>query len=545
MKSDIEIAKETKIQNINQVANTLGLKEEQLYNYGPHIAKIKLNQIDNQTSKNSKLILVTAINPTPTGEGKTTVNIGLSMALNKLGKKAISVLREPSLGPVFGIKGGATGGGKSQILPMTDINLHFTGDLHAITTANNLIAAAIDNHIFQGNELDIQEVVFRRCLDMNDRALRDLTLNGKNLRSESFNITAASEMMAIFCLAKDIADFKKRVESIIVGFNFNKQPILAKNLNVAGAVIAIIQQALNPNLVQTSENTPAIIHGGPFANIAHGCNSIIATELSQKLADYTVVEAGFGADLGAEKFFDIKANLFDLKPNAVVLVTTIRSLKYQAGVELADLTQENVAALETGLNHLYQHIENLQKFGVQVVVSINQFTSDTKAEIELLSQKLTEKDVDFALTEIWAKGSAGGLELAQKVIDACQQKSNFRPLYQLSDSIEDKIEIVAKQIYRAGEIEYSDLALEQLAKIEQIAKNSPVCIAKTQVSFSDNPELLNTPQNHTLHIKEIEYNGGSNFIIVKTGKIMTMPGLAKNAAYQQIDVIDGEITGIF
>ncbi len=542
MKSDIEIAQSIKLESIAQIGAKLGLKSDQLYYYGDHIAKIRTNTVT--SDKKGKLVLVTAINPTPAGEGKTTVNIGLSMALNKLGQSALSVLREPSLGPVFGIKGGATGGGYSQILPMTDINLHFTGDLHAITTANNLIAAVIDNHIYHGNQLDIKRVTFKRCLDLNDRALRELTINGRNSRPESFNITAASEMMAIFCLARDLDDFKQRVDNTIVGYNSLNQPVYAKSLQVTGAVAAIIKQALLPNLVQTTEQTPAIIHGGPFANIAHGCNSIIATDLGQKLADYTIVEAGFGADLGAEKFFDIKANLFDLKPAAVVLVATIRSLKYQAGVALNELTSENLSALKQGLAHLDQHIANLKKYHLPIVVSINKFSSDTESEIELISKHLTDNQVEFALTDIWAQGSAGGLELAQKIIDL-KDENNFQPLYQLDQAIKTKIELVAKQIYRANKVVYSDLALEQLAQIEQLTNNSPVCIAKTQVSFSDNPKLLNTPTNFDLHVQEIDYNSGANFVVVKTGKIMTMPGLAKQAAYFDVDVIDDQIVGIF
>ncbi len=543
MKSDIELANQVELKSIEQVAAQFGIDKDQLYFYGDYIAKIKSNAI--KSNKQSKLVLVTATNSTPAGEGKTTVNIGLSMALNKIGKQAISVLREPSLGPVFGTKGGATGGGRSQILPMTDINLHFTGDLHALTTANNLIAAAIDNHIHQGNELDIQQVVFRRCLDMNDRALRNLTINSENPRSESFNITAASELMAIFCLATDLDDFKHRVEQIIIGFDSHNQPIRAKELQVAGAVTAVIKQALNPNLVQTSENTLAIVHGGPFANIAHGCNSIIATELSQKIADYTIVEAGFGADLGAEKFFNLKSNIFNLKPDAVVLVTTIRSLKYQSGVKLADLQLENIEALEQGLKHLDQHIENLKKFKLPIVVSINQFTTDTEQEIDVIRQHLAEQKVEYALTQIWANGSAGGEELAQQVAKACQQDSQFEPLYQLTDSIESKIETIAREIYRADGVDYSEQAKDQLAQLETITKNVPICIAKTQTSFSDNPKLLNTPRNFRLQVKQIEYNAGADFVVVKTGQIMTMPGLSKQPAFQAIDVKNDQIIGVF
>ncbi len=543
MKSDIEIANSVKAMPIEQVATKVGLDRKQLYFYGDQIAKIKTDTVSGD--KKSKLILVTATNPTPAGEGKTTVNIGLSMALNRLGKSAISVLREPSMGPVFGVKGGATGGGWSQILPMTDINLHFTGDSHAITAANNLLAAAIDNHIYQGNQSDIQKVIFRRCLDVNDRALRDLTLNGKDSRSESFNITAASEMMAIFCLATDLDDFKNRVDKIIIGYDSQDQPVYAKSLQVSGAIAAIIKQALEPNLVQTLEQTPAIVHGGPFANIAHGCNSIIATRLGQKLADYTIVEAGFGADLGAEKFFDIKANLFDLNPDAVVLVTTIRSLKYQGGAMLEGLKQQDLMSLQKGLAHLEQHIENLKQYNLPVIVAINQFSSDTDAEISLLKKYLQDNQVQFALSTVWQGGGAGGEQLAEQVIEACNKPNDFVPLYKLSDSLENKITTVAQRIYRAEKVVYSDLAKAQLEQISQLAKDAPVCIAKTQSSFSDNPKLLGAPRGWNLQVRETEYNAGSNFVIVKTGKIMTMPGLPKQPAYQRVDVIGGQISGIF
>ena len=548
--TDIEIARSITPKNITEVAKDLNI-ENYIETYGKSKAKISLDILNNN-GKKSKLILVTAINPTPMGEGKTTVSISLSDALNKLGKKSILALREPSLGPVFGIKGGAAGGGYAQVIPMEEINLHFTGDFHAITTANNLLCSIIDNHIYQGNNLKIAKVIFKRCLDLNDRQLRVINTGlseEKNIvsRMDGFDITAASEIMAILCLSKDLNDLKRRLGNIVIGYDSNGKEITAHDLKAEGAMTVLLKDAIKPNLVQTLEGNPAIIHGGPFANIAHGCNSIIATNIAMTLGDYTVTEAGFGADLGAEKFLDIKCRKAGLNPDAVVLVATIRSLKYHGGLSKEDITKEDIKSLEKGLSNLYKHINNLKEvYGLNVVVAINKFHNDTDREIEYLSQSLRENNISFAVTTGYSSGSDGSLELAKKVIEAANKDNNFKFVYEDSDDIKAKIFKVANKIYGAEDVEYTKEAEKE---IEVITKNGhsnlPICIAKTQYSLSDDPKNLNCQDKFNIHVKEVVLKAGAEFIVVLTGKIMTMPGLPKIPNSENIDIINNQIEGIF
>ena len=548
---DIEIARSAKLKNIKEITDKLNIPESEVEPIGKYKAKISLNYLEElKDKKDGKLILVTAINPTPLGEGKTTTSIGLADGLNKIDKKAILALREPSLGPVFGIKGGATGGGHSQVAPMEDINLHFTGDIHAITSANNLLSAIIDNHIFQGNELGFDKVVWKRCVDLNDRALRtvEIGLSGeKNMtpREDHFDISVASEIMAIFCLAISLKDLKRRLGNIIVGYNKEGNPIYCHDLKAEGSLTVLLKDALNPNIVQTLENNPAIIHGGPFANIAHGCNSVLATKMAMKLADYTVTEAGFGADLGAEKFLDIKCRQMGISPDAVVIVATLRALKYHGGVAKDEVNNENEEALKEGIHNLLKHVENIKKYGLNPIVAINKFTSDTEKEIEILQNGLEGK-VEFSLLENWAKGGEGAKDLAEKVVKICEEPKNFKPIYELKLSLEEKIEKVAKEIYGARNVIYSDEAKTQIEQIRNLAKNMPVCIAKTQYSFSDDPKNLLCKEPFDIHINSVELKNGAEFVVVKTGKIMTMPGLPKNPAAENIDIDDdGNIVGIF
>ena len=551
---DIEIARNAKLKNINEIAEKLKISEDYLEQYGKNKAKINLDILKElKEKKNGKLILVTSINPTPLGEGKTTVSIGLVDGLNKIGKNAMAALREPSLGPVFGIKGGATGGGYSQVAPMEEINLHFTGDLHAITAANNLLSAMIDNHIYYGNELKFKTVTWKRCLDLNDRQLRKINtgLSGeKNIvpREDGFDITVASEIMAILCLAEDIEDLKNKIGNIIVGYNESGEPITAKQLNAQGAMTALLKDAIKPNLVQTLENNPVIIHGGPFANIAHGCNSIIATKLSLKLSDYIVTEAGFGADLGAEKFLDIKCRKANLKPDCVVCVATIKALKYHGGMPKEEIQNESIEALKRGSKNILQHIDNLKnKYGLNVVVAINRYTSDTEKEIETLSDILKEHGVELSLCENWGKGGAGITDLAEKVVDLCEKESSLNYMYDLNETIEEKIEDVAKKVYGAEGVEYSEKAKESIKRITDLGyANLPVCIAKTQYSFSDDPKNLECEGPFNIHAEDIILKSGAGFIVVITGKIMTMPGLPKVPAAEKVDVNEeGNIVGIF
>ena len=548
---DIEIARSAKLKNVMEITNKLNIPESEVEPIGKYKAKISLNYLENlKNKKEGKLILVTAINPTPLGEGKTTTSIGLADGLNAINKNAILALREPSLGPVFGIKGGATGGGHSQVAPMEDINLHFTGDIHAITSANNLLSAIIDNHIFQGNELGFEKITWKRCVDLNDRALRtvEIGLSGeKNMtpREDHFDITVASEIMAIFCLATSIKDLKRRLGNIIVGYNKQGNPIYCHDLNAEGSLTVLLKDALNPNIVQTLENNPAIIHGGPFANIAHGCNSILATKMALKLGDYTVTEAGFGADLGAEKFLDIKCRQMGISPDAVVIVATLRALKYHGGVAKDEVNNENEEALKEGINNLLKHVENIKKYGLNPIVAINKFTSDTEKEIEILQNELEGK-VEFSLLENWAKGGIGAKDLAEKVVRICEKPKNFKPIYELNLSLEEKIEKVAKEIYGAKNVVYSEEAKIDIEQIRNLAKNMPVCIAKTQYSFSDDPKNLLCKNPFDIHISSVELKNGSEFVVVKTGKIMTMPGLPKNPATENIDIDEnGNIVGIF
>lgn len=546
---DIEIARNAKLKNINKIAEALKIDDEYVEQYGKYKAKISLDYYEKIKNNNDgKLILVTAINPTPLGEGKTTTSIGITDALNKLNKKSILALREPSLGPVFGIKGGATGGGYSQVAPMEDINLHFTGDIHAITTANNLLSAIIDNHIWQGNELEIEKVTWKRCLDLNDRALRkvQISLSGeKNMlpREDGFDITVASEIMAILCLAKDMKDLKRRLGNIIIGYNKQNNPITCKDLKAEGSLAVILKDAVNPNLVQTLENNPVLIHGGPFANIAHGCNSVIATNMALKMGDYVITEAGFGADLGAEKFLDIKCRLLNKKPNAVVIVATLRALKYHGGVSKEECTNENVEALKIGINNLLRHIENIKKYGITPIVAINKFSNDTEREIETLKQML-EETVEISLLENWEKGGEGAIDLANKLIKICENENNFEYIYNINDTIEEKITKVAQKIYGAIGVEYSELAKEQLEKLNNL--KMPICIAKTQYSFSDDPKDLLGDKPFNLHVTDLKLKAGAEFIVVLTGKIMTMPGLPKKPAAENINIDhNGIIEGIF
>ncbi|SDB09969.1 Formate-tetrahydrofolate ligase [Pseudobutyrivibrio sp. YE44] len=556
MKSDIQIAQEAKMVHIKEVASSLNITEDDLELYGKYKAKLSdelLSKIE--SNKNGKLVLVTAINPTPAGEGKTTTSVGLGQAMGVLGKKACLALREPSLGPCFGIKGGAAGGGYAQVVPMEDLNLHFTGDFHAITSANNLLAAMLDNHIQQGNSLGIdpRQVVWKRCLDMNDRALRNIVVGlGSKMdgmvREDHFVITVASEIMAILCLADDMHDLKKRLGRIIVAYSFDGKPVTADDLQATGAMAALLKDALKPNLIQTLEHTPAIVHGGPFANIAHGCNSVRATKASMKLADITITEAGFGADLGAEKFFDIKCRMAGLSPDAVVLVATVRALKYNGGVPKAELTNENLDALKKGIVNLEKHIENLQKYGVPVVVTLNSFVTDTEAETEFVRNFCEERGCEFALSEVWEKGGEGGVALAEKVLSVLENKeSNFKPLYEDSLSLKDKIKTVATEIYGAADVSYSAAAEKELKRIEELGMgNFPVCMAKTQYSLSDDAAKLGRPEGFTLNVREVYASAGAGFVVAVTGSIMTMPGLPKQPAANNIDVTDdGVITGLF
>ena len=556
MKSDIEIAQEAKMLHIREIAEKLDISEDDLELYGKYKAKLT-DELMNRVKDNpdGKLILVTAINPTPAGEGKTTTSVGLGQAFGKLGKKAVIALREPSLGPCFGIKGGAAGGGYAQVVPMEDLNLHFTGDFHAITSANNLLAALLDNHIQQGNELGIdpRQIVWKRCMDMNDRVLRNIVVGLGNkmdgmVREDHFVITVASEIMAILCLADDMHDLKKRLGRIIVAYNFEGQPVTADDLQATGAMAALLKDALKPNLIQTLEHTPAIVHGGPFANIAHGCNSVRATKTALKLADYVITEAGFGADLGAEKFFDIKCRMAGLCPDAVVLVATIRALKYNGGVAKADLGTENLDALKKGIVNLEKHIENLQKYGVLVVVTLNSFVTDTGAETDFVERFCEERGCEFALSEVWEKGGEGGIALADKVLATLEQKeSHFAPLYADELSLEEKIETVAKEIYGADGVTYSAAAKKELKRIADLGMSHfPVCMAKTQYSLSDDASKLGRPSGFTVNVREVYVSAGAGFVVAVTGAIMTMPGLSRQPAAYGIDVNDeGVITGLF
>ena len=556
MKTDIQIAQEATMLPIKDVAASIGIKEDDLELYGKYKAKIS-DELINRTKKNpdGKLILVTAINPTPAGEGKTTTSVGLGEAFGRLGKKALIALREPSLGPCFGIKGGAAGGGYAQVVPMEDLNLHFTGDFHAITSANNLLAALLDNHIQQGNELGIdpRQIVWKRCMDMNDRVLRNIVVGlGSKMdgmvREDHFVITVASEIMAILCLADDMADLKKRLGRIIVAYTFDGKPVTADDLQATGSMAALLKDALKPNLIQTLEHTPAIVHGGPFANIAHGCNSVRATKTALKLADYVITEAGFGADLGAEKFFDIKCRMAGLKPDAVVLVATIRALKYNGGVPKDELSSENLDALKAGIVNLEKHIENLHKFGVPVVVTLNSFVTDTKAETDFVEQFCKERGCEFALSEVWEKGGEGGIDLANKVLETIEHKeSNFKVLYDDDLGLKEKIETVAKEIYGADGVTYSPAAERELKRIPDLGMaNFPVCMAKTQYSLSDDAKKLGRPSGFKINVREVYASAGAGFVVAVNGSIMTMPGLSKKPAAYGIDVDDnGVITGLF
>lgn len=556
MKTDIQIAQEAKLEPISLVAQKAGLKEDDLDLYGKYKAKLSdecLKRLEKE--EDGKLVLVTAINPTPAGEGKTTVSIGLSQALNLLGHNTIVTLREPSLGPCFGIKGGAAGGGYSQVVPMEDLNLHFTGDFHAITSANNLLAALLDNHIHQGNALGIdpKQIVWKRCLDMNDRALRNTIVGlGKKMdgvvREDHFVITVASEIMAILCLADDLKDLKDRLGRIVVAYTYGGEPVTAKDLNAVGSMAALLKDAIKPNLIQTLEHTPAMVHGGPFANIAHGCNSVRATKASLKMADIVVTEAGFGADLGAEKFFDIKCRMSGLKPDAVVIVATVRALKYNGGMTKDALGEEDVEALSRGIVNLEKHIENVRKYGVPIIVTLNRFLSDTEAELEFVKRFCEDRECEFALSELWEKGGEGGKELAKAVLHTLDTKeSKFAPIYEDEMSLEDKIATVATEIYGADGVEYEPKAKKQLKKLTDLGYgNLPVCMAKTQYSLSDDASLLGRPKDFKIHVGDVYVNAGAGFVVVLTGNIMTMPGLPKKPAAFGIDVTDdGVITGLF
>ena len=557
VKSDIEIAQEAQMLDIREVAAKVGVAEDDLELYGKYKAKISDDLYSKlEDKKDGKLILVTAINPTPAGEGKTTITIGLTQALNKMGKKSVAALREPSLGPCFGIKGGAAGGGYSQVVPMEELNLHFTGDFHAITSANNLLAAMLDNHIMHGNELriDTKHIVWKRCMDMNDRTLRNIVIGmgGRMdgvMREDHFIITVASEIMAVLCLAKDMKDLKERLGRVIVAYNVDGEPVTADDLKATGSMAALLADAIKPNMVQTLEHTPVLVHGGPFANIAHGCNSVRATRLALKLSDYAVTEAGFGADLGAEKFLDIKCRLSELKPDAVVIVATVRALKYNGGVGKDKLNEENMDALKAGIVNLDKHIENMQKFGIPVVVTLNAFITDTQEEYEFIKKHCEDAGCEFALAKVWEKGGEGGLELAEKVIASIEnKKAEYKPIYEDSDSLKEKIEKVAKEIYGADGVTYDDAATKELQHIEQMGfGNFPVCIAKTQYSLSDNPKLLGRPENFTINVREAYVDAGAGFVVILTGKILTMPGLPTHPAAENInyDEESGKITGLF
>lgn len=556
MKTDIQIAQEAELMHIKDVAASIGISEEELEFYGKYKAKLSDELWENvKDRKDGKLVLVTAINPTPAGEGKTTITVGLGEAFAKMNKKTIIALREPSLGPCFGIKGGAAGGGYAQVLPMEDLNLHFTGDFHAITSANNLLAAMLDNHIQQGNALGIdpRNIVWKRCVDMNDRVLRNIVVGLGNkmdgmVREDHFVITVASEIMAILCLADDLADLKRRLGRIIVAYTFEGNPVTADDLQATGAMTALLKDAIKPNMIQTLEHTPALVHGGPFANIAHGCNSVRATKLALKISDITITEAGFGADLGAEKFMDIKCRKAGLKPDAVVLVATVRALKYNGGVAKQDLGEENLEALKKGIVNLEKHIENIQKYGVPVVVTLNSFVTDTEAENEFIRSFCEERDCEFALAKVWEKGGEGGIELAEKVLDTLENKeSNFHVLYEDELSLTEKIEKISKEIYGANGVVYEPAAKKQLAKIEEMGfGHFPICMAKNQYSLSDDAKKLGRPENFDIHIREVYVSAGAGFVVALTGAVMTMPGLPKVPAANNIDVTDdGKITGLF
>ncbi len=556
MKTDIEIAQEAKLEHIRDVATGIGIEDDDLEYYGKYKAKLSDELWDKiKDNEDGRLVLVTAINPTPAGEGKTTTTVGLGEAMARLNKKALIALREPSLGPCFGIKGGAAGGGYAQVVPMEDLNLHFTGDFHAITSANNLLAAMLDNHIQQGNALriDPRQVVWKRCLDMNDRVLRNIVVGLGNkmdgmVREDHFVITVASEIMAILCLADDLTDLKKRLARIVVAYNFDGEPITADDLNATGAMAALLKDAIKPNIIQTLEHTPALVHGGPFANIAHGCNSVRATKMALKLSDITITEAGFGADLGAEKFFDIKCRMAGLKPDAVVLVATVRALKYNGGVPKSDLAKENLDALARGIVNLEKHIENIQKYDVPVIVTLNSFVTDTEAENEFIRKFCEERGCEFALSEVWEKGGEGGIALAEKVLYTLEnKKSSFHPLYEDDLSIREKIEKVAKEIYGADGVVYEPAAQKQIDRIEALGFGSfPVCMAKNQYSLSDDAKKLGRPTGFDIHIREVYVSAGAGFVVALTGAIMTMPGLPKIPAANGIDVTeDGKITGLF
>ena len=556
MKTDIEIAQEAQMKPIGQVAESIGISQDELEFYGKYKAKLSDELWDRiKGNENGKLVLVTAINPTPAGEGKTTTTVGLGDALTRLGKRTVIALREPSLGPCFGIKGGAAGGGYAQVVPMDELNLHFTGDFHAITSANNLLAAMLDNHIQQGNALrvDPRQVVWKRCLDMNDRVLRNIVVGLGNktdgmVREDHFVITVASEIMAILCLAENLADLKKRLGRIIVAYNFDGEPVTADDLKATGAMAALLKDAIKPNLIQTLEHTPALVHGGPFANIAHGCNSVRATKMALKMSDITITEAGFGADLGAEKFFDIKCRLAGLKPDAVVLVATVRALKYNGGVAKSDLGEENLEALAKGIVNLEKHIENIQKYDVPVIVTLNSFLTDTEAEYEFIREFCEDRGCSFALSEVWAKGGEGGIGLAEKVLETLETEENhFHTLYSDNLSLEEKIECIAKEIYGADGVVFEPAAKKQLAKISEMGFSGfPVCMAKNQYSLSDDAKKLGRPSGFDIHVREVYVSAGAGFVVALTGAVMTMPGLPRVPAANGIDVTDdGKITGLF
>lgn len=551
---DIEIARSASLKKITEIAKELNIDEEEIEQYGKYKAKISdevTKKIEN--NKDGKLVLVTAMSPTPLGEGKTTISISIADGLRKIGKKSILALREPSLGPVFGIKGGATGGGHAQVAPMEDINLHFTGDIHAITSANNLLSAMIDNHIYHGNELQINKVVWKRCVDLNDRQLRrvntGLSEEAKIVpREDSFDITVASEVMAILCLSKDIKDLKQKLGNILIGYNKNSEPIYAKDLKAEGSMAVLLKDAIKPNLVQTLENTPALIHGGPFANIAHGCNSIIATKMAMKLADYTITEAGFGADLGAEKFLDIKCRKAGIKPDAVVCVATIKALKYHGGTPKDKILEENMESLEKGMSNLYRHINNLkEKFGLNVIVAINKYNTDTETELNFVKTELEKINVSSSIVESWAKGGNGAIDIAQKLVKLTEQEEHFKYIYELNESIKEKIDKISTEIYGAKNVIYSEKALKNIKRIEELGySNLPVCIAKTQYSFSDDAKKLQCDEPFEINVRDIEIKAGAGFIVALAGKIMTMPGLPKVPSAESIDIDDnGEIVGIF
>ncbi len=556
MKTDVQIAQEAQMKHISEIAKNVGLSDQDLELYGSHKAKVHLDVISrNKNTEDGKLILVTAINPTAAGEGKTTTNVGLSMGLNKIGKRTFTALREPSLGPCFGVKGGAAGGGYAQVVPMDDINLHFTGDIHAVTTANNLLAALIDNHLHQGNKLNLdpKRITWRRAVDMNDRSLRNIIVGVGNknngvMREDGFDIAVASEVMAILCLATSLEDMKERLSKMVIGYTYDKKPVTAGQLEATGAMALLLKDALMPNLVQTLENTPALIHGGPFANIAHGCNSVVATKMALKLADYVVTEAGFGADLGAEKFFNIKCRQADLNPSATVIVATIRALKNHGGVKKADLNNENLQALEKGFGNLEKHIENVAKFGVPGIVAINKFPTDTDAEIKFVEDKCSSLGIPVVMSDVWAYGGEGGVELAKKVVEVVESGSaNFKPLYELSVSPQEKIEKICMEIYGAEGVDFTTKALNNIKKfVEDGLGDLPICMAKTQYSLSDDKKLLGRPEGFRVTIKEVKASAGAGFLIALAGDIMRMPGLPKVPAANKIDILeDGEIIGLF